>query len=385
MTPRCLLPLVLLTPSIGLAGEPKAATVTRGDWEFSLSAGPAWRQSGTLGFTGGSRSGGFVIPSFVGESSLVTPPIGPADAIADREYNDGFVRLDGSTPVDGFTTYWGYQSSSQVSGDNLSFHATGYESIRSDSRSNWASPSVDRREQGIAPVIQFDGRYGKEIAGVRPGFSASLTWSPIELNRMWSDFSLTQTRDDYRHDWTDTYNLGGFGQFIPSAPYSGSPGGPGFTLENIPDSRNFQAVLINSESAFFGNTVETRFDADHTTVSLGPTFSKSLGEGWSIDAGLGLAIDWLHWSAEQGERLARTQGGATTTLKRWNNASSGDKLLAGLYLQLGVEYTPPSQPWSVKGFVRSDMGGSFSKQVGPSRITYDTDGFMLGFLVSHRL
>ena len=41
------------------------------------------------------------MPSFVGENVLVTPPIGPADAIGDRQYDDGFVRLDGSTAIDG--------------------------------------------------------------------------------------------------------------------------------------------------------------------------------------------------------------------------------------------------------------------------------------------
>jgi hypothetical protein len=380
-----LLPFALLFPSAALAGDSKAATVTRGNWEFSLSAGPAWRQSGTLGFTGGSRSGGLLIPSFVGENSLFAPPIGDAAAIGNRQYNDGFVRLDGSTAIDGYTTYWGYQNAGQVSGDNLTFQATGFQSIRSDSLIRGNAPSFSRREQTIAPVIQFDGRFAGEFAGIRPGFSASLTWSPVELDRVWSDFSLTQTRDDFRHDWTDTYNLGGFGPQIPSAPYSGSAAGPGFTLENIPDSRGFQSVLIGSDSALFENTVATRFRADHTAFSFGPTIQRAVDPSWSIDAGAGISLNWLHWSAAQGERLARTQAAVTTTHQRWDDASSGDKLVAGLYFQVGAEWTPPGQEWSLKGFLRTDIGGSFSKQVGPSRITYDTDGFTAAFLISHPL
>jgi hypothetical protein len=380
-------PLLLAFPCAAIAGDAKSPVAPSGDWEFSLSAGPAWRQSGTLGFSGGSRSAGVAIPSFVGDNVLITPPIGAADAYGTRTYDDGFVGTDMSTEIDGLTSYWSYQNSSQVNlaSDSISFHATGFQSIRSDARSVVAAPSMDDPQRGIAPVLQFDAKYKREIAGIRPGFSIFMAWSPVDFDNEWSDFSLGQTRDDYRHDWTDVYNLGGFGALIPTAPYSGAPDSPGFLLENIPDSRSMVAVPIGSENALVSNRVSTRFSADHTTLSFGPTMSRQLNPEWNIHAGVGVSLHWLHWSASQQEQLSVSQGNTRTVIGDWHDSSSGNRILAGFYLQIAVEWTPADYDWSLKTLLRTDLGQSFSEQVGPSRITYDTDGLTAAMMLSHPL
>lgn len=381
------LPLLLAFPFAAIAGDAKSPAPTSGNWEFSLSAGPAWRQSGTLGFSGGSRSAGVAIPSFVGSNVLITPPIGAADTIGPRTYDDGFVGTDMSTGIDGLTSYWGYQNSSQVNlpSDSISFHTMGFQSIRSDFRSVSSAPSLDDSQRGIAPVLQFDARYKREIAGIRPGFSLSVAWSPVDFDGAWSDFSLGQTRDDFRNDWTDDYNLGGFGALIPSAPYSGAPDSPGFLLQNTPDSRSMVAVPIGSDSALVSNRVYNRFSADHTTFSFGPTMSRNLNKEWNLEAGVGLSLHWLHWSASQQEQLSVVQGNNRTIIGEWHDSSSGNKILAGLYLQIALEWTPADFDWSIKSLLRTDLGQSFSEQVGPSRITYDTDGLTAAVMLSHPL
>jgi hypothetical protein len=65
--------LALTSVSSCRGGDAKDATMSRGNWEFSSSAGPAYRQSVTLGFAAGSRSSAFPLTSFVGEIVLVTP------------------------------------------------------------------------------------------------------------------------------------------------------------------------------------------------------------------------------------------------------------------------------------------------------------------------
>ncbi len=379
--------ILLAAASAAVAGDAKSpvATSTGGDWEFSLSAGPAWRQSGTLGFTGGSRSGGIGIASFVGIDLLSEPRIGPQDETGNRLYNDGYVRRDPSTGIDGYTTNWGYQNPGQVSGDEISFHATGYQGIHSDTRILGNAPNFHRNEQAIVPVLEFSGTYKKEIFGFRPGFSASLAWSPVKLTRQWSDFSLSQVWDDFRHDWTDTYNLGGVGAQVPAAPYNGSSAGPGFVLENIPDSREFESVHIASENALLTNSVSTRFRADHTTVSFGPTMEREIAKSWTLQAGAGVSLHWLHWSAEQNETLSVSQLSGNSTVVAWRESEDGNQILAGIYLQIGAEWTPESQPWSVKSFLRADFGNAFSHKVGPSRVTYDVDGFTAAVMVSHSL
>ncbi len=379
--------LLLATSPASFAGDSKATISPPRDWAFSLSAGPAWRQSGSLGFSGGSRSPFAGIPSFVGENSLTIPPIGSDDAYSDRTYNDGFVFTDLSTDIDGLTANWGYQDSGQVdaASDSLYFHATGYQSIRTDTLTRSPLPSLDRNEKGIAPVLQFDATYQHEIGGILPGFSASLSWSPIRMNRSWRDFSLLQTRDDYRHDWTDIYNLGGYGSLVPSAPYTGGTQGPGFLLENIPDSSSFTTEQIGSENAVVANNVSTRFRADHTTLSFGPTLERRVSDQWKIEAGVGLSLHWLHWSAKQKERLSVSKDGTNTTVQAWSESSSGNTILAGVYLQVGTEWTPHDSEWSLKTLLRTDIGQSLSEQVGPSRITYDTDGFTAAVMLTHPL
>lgn len=380
-------PLTLLLASCAAvsAGDAKSPAATSGDWEFSLSAGPAWRQSGSLDFIGGSRSAATGIPSFVGSNSLVTPPIGREDAYGNRTYDDGFVRRDGSTGIDGYTTNWGYNNPGQVSGDNMSFHATGFQSIRSNSNILGDAPTSDSREESFAPMIEFAGHYQHEIYGFRPGFTATFLWSPVKMNNRWSDFSLSQTRDDYRHDWTDVYNLGGVGSDIPPAPYAGTSAGPGFVLENIPDSRDLNAVLIGSENAELTNRVSTRFSADLTTLSFGPTMGKQIAPEWTLEAGMGVSLHWLHWAASQEEQLTVTKKGNTRVFKEWTDNESGNQVLGGLYLQVATEWSPKDWEWSIRGLLRGDFGHAFSKQVGPSEIRFDPDGLTAAVMFSHPL
>ncbi len=370
-----------------LAGDAKSTLppASGGDWQFSLSAGAAWRQSGTLDFRGGSYSGGIGIPSFVGGESWVVPFIGPPDATGNRTYDDGFVRRDRSTGFDSYTTNWGYQNAGQVAGNDISFHATGTHSIRTDTGSVSAGPRSSQEERAIAPVLDFAGVYQHEIKGFRFGFSASLIWSPVKFDSQWNDFTLQQERDDYRDEWTDSYNLGGVGSQIPAAPYTGSFGGPGFVLENIPDSRDLHSVLIGGDQATVRNQVTTRFRADHTTFSFGPTAERQLTPEWTLQAAAGVSIHWLRWSAKQKESLSVDKNGKTREFQSWSDKGSGNEILGGVYLQVGVDWKPVEEAWSIRGFVRADFGDEFSEKIGPSKISYDTDGFTAAVMYSHGL
>lgn len=383
MNPLNLLPLLFLLSVASFAGP-----ATTADWEFSLSAGPGFRQTGSLGFTGGSNSSHMSIPSFVGGNSLIVPSIGDPGIPADRYYADGFVLPDASTHIDGLTGYWGYQNSGQVDipGDTIRFHATGSQSVRNDVKSLRAAPIDDEDQRTVAPVINFEARSGHEIAGGgTPGFSASLSWAPVEVNRQWNDFNLKQRRDDYEISWTDTYNLGGYGLQVPQAPYSGTYLGPGFLIENIPDSRDSETALVGSEEAVLQNQVTSRFRADHTTLSFGPTLTQNIGSDCLLQLGTGVSLHWLHWSAEQHERLHLRQGATVTRLVDWNHASSGDRILGGIYFQIQGEWAPADSLWSVKSLIRAEIGQSLSSQVGPSRYTYDTDGFTAAAMLSYQL
>lgn len=387
MIPSRTIPLFLASCLPAIAGSAKSPASSSGDWEFSLSAGVGWRHSGSIDFTGGSRQGAFPIPSFVGDAGLTTPQIGAENAFGERFYDDGFVRLDSSTAIDGLTSHWGYENASQVdvAGDTIRFRATGFESIRNDMHTFSNPPSASSRERSLAPVLQFNARHKRETSGFRPGLSVLFSWNPVRFDRQWTDFSLLQTREDFRTEWTDAFNLGGFGSLVPSAPYAGEPDSPGFLLENLPDSRTMVTVPIGLEEALVGNRVTTRFRADHTTLSLGPTLTHELNPQWNLEAGIGVSLHWLRWSARQNEQWTATQEGTRTVISEWNDASSGNRILAGAYLQIAAEWMPDDKPWSIQGMLRLDRGQSMSRQIGPSQLRYDADGMMMALMWRHPL
>ncbi|MBK1884214.1 hypothetical protein JIN85_17475, partial [Luteolibacter pohnpeiensis] len=344
-----------------------------------------WRQAGTFGFHGGSRSGGYSIPSLVGGDVQFNPSIGAADETGDRLYDDGYVNTDTGTATDGLTSNWGYNDSSQVSGDSLYLHATGIESVRSDSLTQSFAPHSRRNERGLAPFLQFEAVNQKDFYGFQPGISASLSWMPIRLNQHWSDLTLVQTRQDSQITWTDRYDLDGTGAYIPDAPYAGSSGSPGFMIGNIPDSRESTTIDLGSEEALIRNQVSTRFSADQTTFSFGPTLGCRITDTVQLRAGMGVSVHWLHWRALQKETLTATQSSGTSELARWKDSSSGDRILGGVYLQLGAEWTPKGQPWSIQGLFRGDLGQSFSEDIGPSKVSYDVDGFTTALMLRYQL
>ena len=368
-----------------MAGDAKSpvSTTSGGDWQFSISAGLAHRQAGTVGFSGGSRSGGFPVPSFVGDNILIVPPVGSPGRIGNRIYDDGYVLRDGSTRIDGLTTNWGYQNASQAGNDEIAFHSTGFMSTRSELASIDLPLSAESDQRGLVPVLQFDAQYQHPWHGWKTGVSATFSWMPVKMDRSWSDFAISQRRDDFRLDYTDRYNLGGVGAFLPGAPYSGTAGAPGFVLENIPDSRGIDQVLIGSESAVVSNLVTTRFRAAQTSLSFGPTLEREINANWSLQAGAGISLHWLHWSAKQHETLTATlDSGNSALVADWRDSSSGDRVLPAIYLQVGAAWNPDDEMWSIRSFLRADIGSSTSFRVGPSKYTYDVDGYTAAVMLS---
>ncbi len=134
-----------------------------------------------------------------------------------------------------------------------------------------------------------------------------------------------------------------------------------------------------------GGVSSTRFRADHTAISFGPTLERRLDQCWTLQGGAGVTLHWLHWSATQDESLTVARNGKVTEFASLSDKSSGDEILGGVYLQIGAEWQPKNLDWSIKSFLRKDFGATFSEKVGPSRVSYDVDGFTAAVMVSHAL
>lgn len=378
---------LLLLPALpAVAGGAKSAaspvSTSGGDWTFSLSAGPAWRQLGNVRVSGGYRSGGLTLPSQVGGDSLVTPPTGDPDLIGDRTYNDGFVGQDAGTPGDGLTWNWGYDNPAQVQGDQLVFSATGFQSVFSDARSApGGGGSRSRDLDGFAPHLQFDARGPHRLGPFSVGFTAGLDFVNTDHSFSFSNFSQLQTRQDFRLDYVDRYELGGV--IPPLAPYRGSAGGPGPVIPNLPASREMSAVPVGTETAAFSNAVSSSFDLNALSVTLGPTLSLQRGRfDFAVSAGFSLNV--YDWEARQDEKLTLAVGGRTSTFASWTDRDQGVKFRPGLYLQ-GESAYRFNEILGLAAFARVDVARDFTVGAGPTGYEVDPGGVTAGLMLRFAL
>ncbi len=379
---------LLLLPALpATAGDAKfglvgSGSASGGDWEFSLSAGPAYRQLGDVRISGGYRSAGLALPSLVGGNSLVTPPVGDANAVGDRTYNDGFVGQDAGTALDGDTWNWGYDNAGQVQGDQLVYSATGFQSVFSEVRGAPAGgPSRSRDLEGWAPHLQFDARSPHRLGPFRVGFTAGLDFVKTDGSLAFSNFSQSQTRQDFRLDYVDRYDLGGI--IPPLAPYAGSVGGPGPIIPNVPASRDVTPVLTGTETGLYSNRVSSSFDLNALSLTLGPTLSLSHGRfDFAVSAGFSLNI--YDWEARQDETLSATTAGGTATFATWSDRDHGVKFRPGLYLQGETAYQI-NDLVGIAGFARLDVAEDFTVGAGPTSYDIDPGGLTAGLMLRFAL
>lgn len=377
------LTVLLLLPALPItAGDAKlglsSPSPAGGDWEFSLSAGPAYRHLGDVRISGGYRSEGLALPSLIGGNSLVAPPIGGPDVIGDRTYNDGFVGQDAGTAGDGSTWNWGYNDPAQVEGDQLVFSATGFQSVFSEMRSAPAGgPTRTRDLEGGAPHLQFDARSPHRLGPFRVGFIAGMDFLKTDRSLSFANFSQTQTREDYRLDYTDRYDLDGV--VPPLSPYQGSVSGPGPLISNQPSTRTMNPVLVDTTTGIYSNNVSSSFDLNALSLTLGPTLSLARGRfAFALSAGVSLNI--YDWKARQDETL--TAG--TSTYAAWSDRNDGVKFRPGLYVQGEAGYQL-TETIGLTGFARLDAAESFSFGAGPTSYKVDPRGVTAGFMLRYAL
>jgi len=378
-------PLLLIAPLITptFAGDGAKAVISSlgeptSGWSIrSVSAGPAWRSLGSLDYRGASRSQNLMIPSFVGGSVLNTPAIGASDTIGNRIYDNGFVNVDGTGSVGGDTLFWGYQTSDQEQGDSLIFNATGN---RSDfSQSNTFSGEFSRNENLDALTPQIDLLLNRPAHLNLPfdGVLVSFWGFSTDTNNQFSNFSGTQTREDYRLDFVDTYDISAITPLI-TAPYAGSSGGPGPLISNLPANRSETDVLIGGDSASISNSVSTSLDLDGYSLALGPTWSGKIRSNWSWQASAGLTLNVFRWSSSETETLSYSvNGGHATQFRQWRDSNSGTDFRVGVYAK-GEVIRQINDAWLIKSFFQAETAGSIDMSVGDSVYEFQPRGFAVG-------
>ncbi len=379
----------LISPLHLLAGEfsSKGGIVSTGSdgWRWSIRQGAAHRSLGDISFNSGSFSNVSVLPpAMLGPSAgMVTRiedlGIGPTNAFADRTYLDGFVFIDSQTAnpasfLPGTTAFWGYDSNSQIVGDNLFFSGGSYTTfsataLRTVSDSDW-NDEID----GAAPVIELEvlkPLNGRFSIGAMAGF---LFLSQDSVNSA-TNFRAIQNQTGSTFAVSDRYALQGV--IPPLAPYAGTFTSPGTAplIDNIPTERIITDAGTTVGSTDFFNQVSESLNLDFYTLSLGPVIRYDTG-GLFFTSSLGFALNIADWDAGFSERLNQSSAGATTVVNSWQASSGGTKLLPGLYLQGSAGYQF-SEHWAASVTGRYDWCESLRASVGASDFQVDLSGYTL--------
>lgn len=369
-----------VTPAAS-AGSDGISPFTAGSSRWKFSLGASHRAFDTAGFRSGSFSQPSFLPQLANATGIGDLSAGPATGFADRTYADGYVFIDSGTVAGGGDTwFWGYDSTSQIRGDTLSFQGGfGTVSDFSSSSSLNAPGSWAGDETATGTVAQLDYTI-TQVATI--DFAASLQWGFFQVDgqRRDSNFSAQQTSSLFQQIVTDVFDTSGI--IVPGAPYRGTFIGPGPLLPNEPISRDLSlGPLIAQDIVTFANSTFESFDVSLNTLSLGPTLSRSAGRfQFSLSGGLGLNI--VNYDAAFSENLfAQLSNGTLQTIRSWSDSSSGTEILLGSYLQASVGYRLTDH-LGLSLFGRGDWSDELTARVGPSTFTFDPSGWSAGGMVS---
>lgn len=373
--------LLCALPALLVAGTPDkspAPMARSGGWR--VNAGFLHRSSGDFDWNAGTMSTPSLLTIGPGQTYPGIEEIGPANAYADRTYNDGYVRLDGGTLENGDTWNWGYQNASQLSGSLLSFHGGDGRRAEFSETHDYDSGAWGGELDGNAPFI--------EIAYMNPwrddlsfGWQGGFSFLSTDSGRVLSTFTADKGRTDYSILYTDVFNLGEV--IAPQAPYAGGPQGPGPLLPNIPVSRTPASTVIGGETAHAFNSIRTDFDLNLSTLSLGPVLEFARGP-WAVTASTGFTLNFANWEVNQRETLfVSRDGGPATAQNTWQHRNDETDLLPGFFIQAaaGRQIT---ENWSLQLTGRYDWVDEFEVNAGTSNGSVDVSGWSLGAGVGFR-
>jgi hypothetical protein len=186
-------------------------------------------------------------------------------------YDNGYVLPDAGSdpggPISGKTWNWGYNSPSQIQGNDLSFSR--YDNV----------PAMGRKDVDVSSPLLG----GEIIGGVNMleftifDHTANLA---IELGYNFSSFS---TRLNTATTGTSTYTVRTFGYngvVLPQAPYAGTPQGPGPLIDFNPSGQN---VFTSTATTIFGGSLESSFHE----LRLGPSLNVALNGRLTLGFGAG--------------------------------------------------------------------------------------------------
>lgn len=327
------------------AGEPKAAAIGSAPqpsrWRIGASYAPIF---GLQAKFGGLGNFGTAFP---------VQPIAPG---TNYQYDDGFVFVDSSGNLLGQTWNWGYQNSSQVSGNQIALSLASSNADASARESDEIAQGIDLHAYYSIGTIMLGGK--ESTWGIRAG---------LHYGR--ADISNGGSLNTATTILTDTYTV--VSGSVPGAPYSGSFGGPGSRVDDTP-----VRSIADGTGLVTGNR---DLDVHLTTLSLGPYLEIPVAPKFSLALEGGFSAALAHGSYDFDS--ATTLPGLGTINS--SGSDSDTRILPGLYAGLTALYQI-DEAWSLQFAARYQYLDNFTLQDNGSTATLSFDSaFILSLGISH--
>jgi hypothetical protein len=222
-------------------------------------------------------------------------------------FDDGYVKKDQSGDT-AYTSNWGYNNASQLSGNDLTMHS-------SSSFSTEGSSSTDGGLQA-----GLDLAYGGNLwywKHARVGWEMGFGWLPIEISQNQS-LNANVNQSTYVFDTT--------GILVPSAPYQGDPGG------------NSALIPIGYSSSTTNSTTGSvngkhTMDVSLFTLRLGPSIYWDVSQRVGFSVGAGPAVGLVSGDYKYDETIIANGVSAHNSGK-----ISGSDFVYGGYVNATVMY-----------------------------------------------
>ena len=250
-------------------------------------------------------------------------------------YNDGFVGTDSTGNAGGYTTYWGYNNASQISGGDVLMH-----------RSVSSSVSTGDQYPGLQNGVELS--YDQPLGGGKHwhwGLEGAVNWIGIGISDSHSMSGSVVTT-------TDGYSLNG--SIPPVAPYTGTVQGPGPLLQSTPNSSSVVTVLNTAQI-----TGNQKIDANLVGFRLGPYLELPVCKYFAFEFSGGLSFGLISSDFQYNESVAIS--GLPTQTYEGNGHDTGG--LVGGYVR-GQANVRLTHNLSLIGGVEFNDLGTFDQTVG---------------------
>ena len=242
------------------------------------------------------------------------------------------------------TWYWGYDSSSQVPGNNT---------MTMQSSSSPANGRINDLGGGLDNGVEIT--YSREIGPLgekmRWGLEGGFCYNGL-------GFSTSRTLSGNVTQLSDAFELGGI--VPPLTPYAGTFEGPGPLISDLP-SRTYSTIV--GEATTLG---KYEVDGGLYTFKIGPFLQIPIEDKFNVYCGLGLALGLANTTFDFRESTTIPNVGTQNSRASGRNTD----LLAGFYASVMCAYTV-AKDTSVFAGAQYQYLANYTQQVSGKQASLD--------------